>query len=87
MGEEVDVTDTTAFRIARQVMDHVYGEDEDLDERDFSYVHSQFRQSGGSWEGVMSGSMADVGRLEAALASLVNLRRIAKIAFRVARTG
>lgn len=82
-----DITDTAAFRIARQVMDHVYGEDEELDEESFSYVHSQFRQSGGSWEGIVTGSMDDVGRLEDALASLVNLRRIAKIAFRVAGLG
>lgn len=87
VGSDVDVTDTTAFRITRQVMDHVYGEDEEMDERDFSFVHGQFRKAGGSWESIMAGSMADVGRLEGAIESLVNLRRISKIAFRIVRGG
>lgn len=83
--DDVDITDTAAFRISRQIMDHIYGDDEKMDGDEFGYVAKEFGKRGGSWEGLMSGSMASVTVLEDSIASLVNLRRIAKIAFRVYR--
>lgn len=82
-----DIEDTTAFRIARQVLEHCYGDDEDFSKEDFAFVSSQFRKSGGSWEAVMSGDMRSVKALEDSLAKLVTLRRIANVAARVAAGG
>lgn len=78
------VKSTTAYIISRQIMDHIYGEDEDLSDEDFSFVSTDFRRRSGSWESLMDGDMRSVEALEAALDSLVTTRRLVSIAARVA---
>ena len=87
MVMDAGIKDTTAYAISRQVMDHVYGEDEELSEQDFSYVSRDFKRRGGSWESLMAGDMRSVEALEAALESLVTMRRLMTIATRIAGLG
>jgi hypothetical protein len=82
--EGAGVKDTTAYRIVRQVMDHIYGPDEKTSGKDFVSVYRSFREGGGSWESLMAGDMASVKVLEDVLEDFVQARRLKKIAFRVA---
>lgn len=81
---DAGVKSTTAYIISRQIMDHIYGEDEELSDEDFSYVSSEFRRRAGSWESLTKGDMRSVKALEDSLASLVNTRRLVAIASRIA---
>ena len=47
------IKDTTAYIITRQVMDHVYGDDEKLSSEDFVVIFKIYLGRGGSWEGLM----------------------------------
>lgn len=81
---DVGIKNTTAYIISRQIMDHIYGENEELSEQDFSYVSSEFRRRAGSWESLTKGDMRSVKALEDSLASLVNTRQLVSIAARIA---
>lgn len=68
------IKDTTAYFITRQVMDHIYGEDEELSSEDFVVIYKIYLGRGGSWEGLMNGDMKDVKILENVLEAFVNYR-------------
>ena len=68
------IKDTTAYIITRQVMDHVYGDDEKLSSEDFVVIFKIYLGRGGSWEGLMGGDMRDVKTLEDVLQAFVNYR-------------
>ena len=69
-----DIKDTTAYTIVRQMMDHIYGDDEKLSSEDFGAIFKMYLGRGGSWEGIMDGSMKDVKTLENVLQAFVNYR-------------
>jgi hypothetical protein len=73
--ERAGVKDTTAYKITRQVMDHVYGDDEKLSSDEFVAVFNMYLGRKGSWEGIMAGDMKNVEILEGVLESFVNYRR------------
>jgi len=79
----VDVKDTTAYKIARQIMDHIYGDDEDMSNEDFVGLYHDFLRRGGSWKSLMDGDMRSVKFIEDALESLVKSRGLGKIATRI----
>lgn len=68
------IKDTTAYIIVRQVMDHIYGDDEKLSSEDFVAIFKMYLGRGGSWEGIMDGDMRDVKILEDVLQAFVNYR-------------
>jgi hypothetical protein len=83
-SDKAGVKDTTAYKISRQIMDHIYGEDEEMTEEDFVVLYKDFHRRGGSWQSLMDGDMRAVDVIEASLDSLVKSRDNGKIAARIA---
>lgn len=73
---DAGVKDTAAFRIIRQVTDHVWGSETDLDDDDVVLICRSFWGRGGSWESLLSGDMKSVGHLEEAIDELVAPRKL-----------
>lgn len=86
MDDESAVKNTVAFRIVRQIVDHVYGSDEKVTPEDFLHVYRMFHGAGGSWEGLIGGDMKSVAILEGALDRFIRFRNTLKIASRVAKS-
>ncbi len=83
MGD-VTVKDTTAYKIVRQITDHVYGPDEKLSPEDFVKIYHDYGSRGGSWEKLMDGDMGCVKIIEDSIDTFVKGRRLGRIAARVA---
>lgn len=82
--DDAGVKDTTAYRISRQIMDHIYGEDEEMSDADFVGVYKDFHRRGGSWQALMGGDMRSVKVIEDSIEALVKSRGLGAIAARVA---
>ncbi len=78
------VKDTTAYKIVRQIVDHVYGSDEKVSNKEFVDIYRRYVAAGGSWERLMDGDMGCVKIIEDVLGEFMDARRIRKIALRVA---
>jgi len=78
------VKDTTAYKIIRQMTDHIWGSDEELEDEDVVAICRLFTHRGGLWQSLMDGAMNDAIRLEKAIESVVKYRQVASIAARVA---
>lgn len=78
------VKDTTAYIISRQIMDHIYGDDEEMSEEDFVNIYRDFHRRGGSWKSIMDGDMKSVKIIEDSLEHLVRSRGIGQIAAKIA---
>jgi hypothetical protein len=83
-NEKVGVKDTTAYVISRQIMDHIYGDDEEMSNQDFVSLYHDFHRRGGSWQALMDGDMRSVKVIEDALECLVKSRGMGQIAARIA---
>lgn len=79
------VKQTVAFRIVRQIVDHVYGSDEKVSSEEFLQVYRMFNGAGGSWEGLINGDMKAVSLLEGALDRFIRWRNTMRMASRVVR--
>jgi hypothetical protein len=84
--KEPGVKDTVAFKIVRQITDHVYGPDTKLSNEDFVRIFHDYGSRGGSWERLMDGDMGCIKIIEDAIDSFLKNRRIAGIATKVAAT-
>ena len=82
--DDPGVRDTAAYRIVRQITDHVYGPDEKVSDSDFIKIYEEYNSQGGSWEKLMAGDMGCVKIIEDAIDALMQNRRMATIAARVA---
>lgn len=82
--KEPGVKDTTAYKIVRQITDHVYGPDTKLSNEDFVKIFHDYAARGGSWERLMDGDMRCVKIVEDTIDAFLQSRRIASIATRVA---
>jgi len=82
--EGAGVKDTTAYRIVRQIADHVYGPDEKISGKEFGEIYRSYLLGGGSWERLMDGDMGCVKIIEDVLESFMHGRSLKRIAFRVA---
>lgn len=80
MMSDIGVKDTTAYKITRQIMDHIYGSDEKLSNKEFLAIYELFNRSGGSWGALMNDSMDDVVKLEKCLENFVKYRNTVKTA-------
>lgn len=74
------IKDTVAYRISRQIMDHMYGSDEDMSDEDFVGIYTDFHRRGGSWKDIMDGDMKSVKHIEDSIEYLVKSRSTGKIA-------
>ncbi len=81
---DVTVKDTTAYKIVRQIADHVYGPDEKLSGEEFVQIYHEYGRRGGSWERLMDGDMGCVKIIEDSIDTFIQNRRLGRIAARVA---
>ena len=84
MDDESAVKNTVAFKIVRQIVDHVYGSDEKVSADEFLHVYRIFNGAGGSWEGLIGGDMKSVAVLEGAIDRFIKWRNTFRVACRVA---
>ncbi len=82
--KEPGVKDTVAYKIVRQITDHVYGSDTKLSNEDFVRIFHDYRVRGGSWERLMNGDMGCVKIIEDSIDAFMDNRRLASIASKVA---
>ena len=80
------VKDTVAFKIVRQITDHVYGPDTKISNEDFVKIFHDYASRGGSWERLMNGDMGCVKIIEDTIDTFLETRRVASIASKVAAT-
>lgn len=66
------------------MLDHAWGSDEELEDGDLVSILDNFRSAGGLWQGVLSGSISDLQKLDDVIGSYVQARSLALIASRVA---
>ena len=85
--EGAGVKDTTAYKIVRQIADHVHGPDEKISGSEFVGIYRAFVLKGGSWEQLMAGDMGCVKMVEDSIDDFMEARKLRKIAFRVAFPG
>jgi len=78
--KDLDVKDTAAYRVIRQVVDHTWGSDEDLDDKEIVSLCHDFKELGGTWKGIMDGDMECVKALEDAIDSHIRFRMLSKAA-------
>lgn len=81
---DLGVKDTAAFRVIRQIVDHTWGSDEKLDDREIVALCKAFRDNGGSWRGVMGGDSSSVQKLEDVIDFYLQNRMVLTAATRVA---
>jgi hypothetical protein len=74
--ERAGIKDTTAYKITRQMMDHIYGEDEKISSDEFVVIFNIYMNRGGTWEGIMAGDMKNAKILEDILEAFINYRSI-----------
>ena len=81
--EKLGPKDTAAHRVIRQMVDHTWGAEEKIIDRDTVLICHSFHSRGGSWEQLMAGDMSFVALLEDSIDSLVNGRNLARQASRL----
>ena len=86
MSDDI-VKQTVAYRVCRQIVDHVYGSDEKLSPDEFLQVYRMFNGAGGSWEAVVRGDLHAITLLEGAIDRLFRWRNTWRVALRVAASS
>lgn len=81
---DLGVKDTAAFRVIRQIVDHTWSSDEDLDENDIVVICRNFRLMGGSWEVLLSGNVDSFQILEDTISSFMKVKELHITASRLA---
>lgn len=84
MPTSAGITDTAAYRVIRQVIDHVFDPDISVEEEDVIGICDIFRDLEGSWEQLMDGDSTEYQKLENAIESRLNCKALAKVARRLA---
>jgi len=83
--KDLDVKDTAAYRIIRQVVDHTWGSDEKLDDDEVVSLCRDFKDLGGTWRGIMDGDMGCVKALENAIDAHIRFRMLSRAASKLVR--
>ncbi len=82
--EDLGPKDTAAHKVIRLMVDHTWGAEEEINDRDVVLICHSFHKRGGSWEQLMDGDISSVTLLEDSIDSLVNGRNLARQASRLA---
>lgn len=80
---DINMEDTAAFKVVRQMINHSWGSDEDISEDELIIISRDFRANGGSWQRLMDGDITSIDILENAIDELINNRNLAKIASKI----
>ncbi len=71
---EFGIKDTIAYKITRQILDHIYGSEEEMTVDHFVVIFKAYLSRGGTWEGILSGHIRCVQLLEQILGEFVDLK-------------
>ena len=82
--ESIKIKDTIAYKIIRQMVDHIWGGQELSDDQLMS-ICRLFGSRGASWESLMNGSMDNSVILEECIESVIKNKDEHKIASRLVR--
>jgi hypothetical protein len=66
---------STAFRIIRSMMDHIFGKEIYISKHDFYHIYSVYNQEGGKWEPLIVGDMDSFMLLKSILESFVEIKQ------------
>lgn len=78
------INDTAAYKIIRQITDHIWGSETKLSDERLIAICQLFRSRGFDWQSLMDGSMSALVGLEKCIESVIKYGRIAVIASVVA---
>jgi hypothetical protein len=78
MPTRAGITNTTAYRVIREVVDHVFDPDTEIEDDDVIGICDIFRDLNGSWEMLMGGDMDEYQKLENAIESRLSLNQMAR---------
>lgn len=70
------VKDTAAYRVIREMVDHTWGSEVELSDKDVLGICRSYASLGGSWESLLGGDMRCVTLLELSIDELVAPRQI-----------
>lgn len=68
------VSDIISYKITRQIMDHIYGNDQEMTDEDFMALFRTFHSLGGSWESIIDGSPPDMDLLMDIIKAFVKVK-------------
>ena len=71
---ESGISDTVSYKITRQIVDHIYGSDQEMTDDDFMALFRTFHNLGGSWENLIGGAPADMDRLMDVIKAFVKVK-------------
>lgn len=80
MPTNAGIIDTAAYRIIRQIVNHAFDSNLEINEEDVIGICDIFRDLGGSWEKVMDGDNSEYQKLENSIESRLNCKNLVKIA-------
>jgi hypothetical protein len=72
---EVGIRDAISFRIVRQILDHVYGSEQEMTDRDFVRLSRTFQSLGGRWEFVVRGDPGSFASLMDVIKAFVKVKK------------
>ena len=79
----IESKDTTAWRVIEQVLKHVWGPGEELDDDEVLLVCKLFQKAKGSWKKIVEGDYEHIEILEECINNVLLSRKMEKIAARV----
>jgi len=81
---DANIKDTTAYKVVRQMVDHIWGSDQELLDEQFVAIYKLFKIRGNDWKDLMDGSMDSAVHLEECIEAVLKYKKIEKIALAVA---
>jgi len=71
---DIGPKDTTAWAITRQILDHSFGNDEDLEDDEFLNLCQRYYEENGSWEEIQNGDYRLVKLIESLIEQIITGR-------------
>lgn len=68
------IEDTAAWKITRQLVDHIFGSDTDVSDDEFIFIYRVFLSRGGSWKDLMDGDTRIIIMLQKVLEDFFKVR-------------
>ena len=80
---QLGVKDTAAWRIVREMIDHSWGNDRDIDDEKFLELCISFYEDGGTWEDLMAGNSKCVSILQGHIDFIFHSENLQSVASRI----
>ncbi len=80
---DLGVKDTAAYRIIRQLIDHAWGQDIELNDSEVISLCKNFNTNGGTWKGIMNSDTECIQNLEKTIDSFISSRIASRSAIKI----